>query len=102
LGSEGSFGGGPAPGLINWNEEVLCLYHASTGNIVYAYAAGATPARGLSVQDTVPIKEAVKNLPDQHWILQTEHNLEKGLSGEPLLKRLEDEDASGKSLALSL
>lgn len=31
IGSEGSFGGGPFPGLLNWDHELLLLHDAQTG-----------------------------------------------------------------------
>ena len=44
LGSEGSFGGGPYPGLMNWDEEVICFYDKRTGIAIYVSGSG-DPAR---------------------------------------------------------
>jgi hypothetical protein len=93
LGSEGSFGGGPAPGMINWNDELLCLYQASTGITIYAHAAGPTSVQELTLDGRVPLKQKLLGFPNQLWILRTENNLEeileKGLCAEKLLDRLE-------------
>jgi hypothetical protein len=89
LGSEGSFGGGPVPGMINWNDELLCLYQASTGTVIYAHAAGPTSVQELTVGDSESLQQQLLKLPDQRWILKTDQYIEKGLSAEYLLDRLE-------------
>ena len=97
LGSEGSFGGGPAPGMINWNDELLCLYQASTGIAIYAHAAGPTSIQDLTLNGRVPIKQKLLLYPKQLWILCSEKgvqegvqkHIQKGLSAEQLLDSLE-------------
>jgi Zn finger protein HypA/HybF involved in hydrogenase expression len=104
LGSEGSFGGGPAPGMINWNDELLCLYQASTGITVYAHAAGPTSVQELTMDDGVPKKVPLRQklllLPKQRWILRTEQRIQKGLSAEQLLTCLEPLVSSTQKLTI--
>jgi hypothetical protein len=100
LGSEGSFGGGPAPGLINWNDEILCLYQASTGITIYAHAAGPTAVNDLTLEGRVPFKQKLLKLPGQHWILRTEQGVEKGLSAQQLQERLGQIDCSSAKLKM--
>jgi hypothetical protein len=93
LGSEGSFGGGPAPGMINWNDELLCLHQASTGITVYAHAAGPTSVQELALNGRVPLERKLLLLPKQLWILRSkdggQNHLQKGLTAEQLLDCLE-------------
>lgn len=93
LGSEGSFGGGPAPGMINWNDELLCLYQASTGVTIYAHAAGPTTAQELALNTRVPLKQKLLSLPDQRWILRSKLGIEKGLSAQALVARVQQIDS---------
>ena len=100
VGSEGSFGGGPAPGMINWNDELLCLHQASTGITIYAHAAGPTSVQELTLDGKVPLKQKLLGLPDQLWILRTEKSIEKGLSAEQLLDSLKHIDSSSKKIKI--
>ena len=112
LGSEGSFGGGPAPGMINWNDELLCLYQASTGMVIYAHAAGPTPVQDLTLDGRVPLEQKLLRLPNQRWILRSEHNIEegvengvdkrveKGLSAKQLLDSLEQIESSSRKVKI--
>lgn len=100
LGSEGSFGGGPAPGLINWNDEVLCLYQASTGITIYAHAAGPIAVNELTLDGRVPFKQKLLRTPGQHWILRTQQSIEKGLSAQQLQDRLEQVDCSSQKVKI--
>ncbi len=100
LGSEGSFGGGPAPGMINWNDELLCLYQASTDIAIYAHAAGATSVQELTLDGRVPLKQKLLGLPNQLWILRSEQPIEKGLSAKQLLDRLEQIGSSSQKVKI--
>jgi hypothetical protein len=104
LGSEGSFGGGPAPGMINWNDELLCLYQASTGITIYAHAAGPTSVQELTLDGRVPLKQKLLGLPNQLWILRFEENsvktAEKGLSAEKLLDRIQQLESASTTLKI--
>jgi Zn finger protein HypA/HybF involved in hydrogenase expression len=82
LGSEGSFGGGPAAGLINWNEEILCLYQRSTGLTVYAHASGPSAVAPLDLNQ--PLTEQLPQWPGQHWIAKHSQGIEKGLNAQQL------------------
>ena len=104
LGSEGSFGGGPAPGMINWNDELLCLYQASTGIAIYAHAAGPTSIQDLTLNGRVPIKQKLLLYPKQLWILRSEKgvqkHIQKGLSAEQLLDHLEKITVSSQKVTI--
>jgi hypothetical protein len=100
LGSEGSFGGGPAPGLINWNDEVLCLYQVSTGITIYAHASGPSSVNELTLDGPVPLKQKLLRLPDQLWMLRLKHGIEKGLSAEQVLTRVQQIDPSSQKLKI--
>ena len=104
LGSEGSFGGGPAPGMINWNDELLCLYQTSTGITIYAHAAGPTSVQELTLNGKLPLKQKLLLLPKQLWILRYEEGIQKyiqkGLSAEQLLDRLEHFVSSSQKLKI--
>ena len=83
LGSEGSFGGGPAPGLINWNQEVLCLYQRSTGLTIYANAAGPTSLQAYAGQGA--LADYLGQYPDQRWIISHSGVIEKGLAADAVV-----------------
>jgi hypothetical protein len=104
LGSEGSFGGGPAPGMINWNDELLCLYQASTGITIYAHAAGPTSVQDLILNGRLPLKQKLLLLPKQLWILRSEEgtqkHIQKGLSAEQLLDNLEQIDSTSQKVKI--
>lgn len=85
LGSEGSFGGGPYPGLMNWNEEILCLYHRDTQNVIYAYASGPTLVNAINASTLSDLENALEKYPNQHWMLTFEDQLYKGLSAQHVL-----------------
>lgn len=91
MGSEGSFGGGPMPGIVNWNEEILCFYQASTERTIFAKAANATHVQNLDADSYDDLRLALKEHPGQHWILREDQQLLKGLSEDDLLK-LHSED----------
>jgi hypothetical protein len=97
LGSEGSFGGGPIPGLINWNDEILCLYQQSTEFTVYASASGASSLHKFALDDHALVKKRLFEFPGQHWILRSGQRIEKGLTSSQLLDSLQ---ASRTSLDL--
>jgi hypothetical protein len=88
LGSEGSFGGGPMPGLMNWNEEILCLYQASTTCAIYALASGPTHLDWFSSDELPDIAQRLEQFVGQHWILRVDNCIEKGLTASEILRRL--------------
>ncbi|MCE2593806.1 hypothetical protein K6Y31_03150 [Motilimonas cestriensis] len=92
LGSEGSFGGGPAPGLINWNQEVLCLYQHSTGLSVYAKASGPTSLQGFHGQDG--LLEHLNQYPKQRWIMRRFEQIDKGLSADEIFELWQSHEAN--------
>lgn len=90
LGSEGSFGGGPLAGIVNWNEEVLCLYRDSTGQAVYARASGSTGIQNIKATMLEDLLDKCGQFPGQRWILRSDQQLLKGLRTEQLASVLEE------------
>lgn len=85
IGSEGSFGGGPLAGIINWNEEIVCLYQKQPELIVYGIAAGPTALCGFKVSSLDELKRQVLDFPQQRWLIQTDVQLIKGLSSQDVI-----------------
>lgn len=80
LGSEGSFGGGPMPGFMNWNSEILCFYQKPSETIIYAFAEGPTPVNNLEANSLAEFQAKSNKLPGQHWILRGDKDIRKGLN----------------------
>lgn len=88
LGSEGSFGGGPMPGLLNWDEELLLWLDSQTGQEIVAVAAGPIPLSALSSRDPVAFAAHISQQdPAQGWILRYQGGLVKGLIGYNALQQ---------------
>lgn len=85
LGSEGSFGGGPMPGLVNWNEEILCLFDSQTQRAVYAIASGPTKVNDLQVASPEQLQQELEHFPDQAWIWRAPEKLHKAMTARRLL-----------------
>lgn len=82
LGSEGSFGGGPLPGLLNWDDELLCLYEAGSGQFIIAHAAGPIPLSAIETDEVAQLRAHIEQQDSQQgWICSTENLLLKGLVG---------------------
>jgi hypothetical protein len=83
LGSEGSFGGGPMPGLLNWDDELLVWHDASNGFDILARAAGPVMLAPIEVESLEALQQQFRGYdPQQAWIMRTQDNLIKGLYGE--------------------
>lgn len=82
IGSEGSFGGGPFPGLMNWDEEILVLFDTNTGQKIVATASGPVTISNITIASLNELKDALNNHDEsQGWILKTDDNIQKGLVG---------------------
>lgn len=80
LGSEGSFGGGPLPGLLNWDHEILVWLDTTTGQQVVAQAAGAVRVAPVSFHSLDSLSQQLAGAPvGQGWMLQLDNQLYKGL-----------------------
>lgn len=90
LGSEGSFGGGPMPGLVNWNEEVLCLYDNVSSAHIFARAAGPTDVEPVELSGLSDIAKVIQQWPGQAWILRAADQLFKGIAGDNLEQVIRD------------
>lgn len=86
IGSEGSFGGGILPGLINWDEEILCMLNAKTGQAIYAVASMPVDIAPINISAGKAECECLSNMPGQHWIIRLEDGILKGLSHENVLQ----------------
>lgn len=85
LGSEGSFGGGPMPGLVNWDQEILALVDRDSGQQIIASAAGPVGVGAIVVQNEAGLRIALsQDTPGQARILQ--------LAGGQFRKGLTDAD----------
>lgn len=82
IGSEGSFGGGPMPGLMNWDDEILVLYDALNDFEIVSLAQGPVKASDFSMTSLSVLKKHLDSFDkDQAWILKTDSALVKGLKG---------------------
>lgn len=83
LGSEGSFGGGPYPGLINWNTELLCLFDQKTDSAIYAIASGPIHTASLKLDKGISVESVRQSLSEfcgQKWVLTHESQIYKSLT----------------------
>ncbi|BDX04783.1 DUF6671 family protein [Planctobacterium marinum] len=94
LGSEGSFGGGPMPGFMNWNEEILCFYDNEQGVAVYALANGPCKINNLKAQAPRDLAAQLKNFPQQAWLWHTPEKIHKRLFAEQLLTMADSNELS--------
>ena len=93
LGSEGSFGNGPYPGIVNWNDEILCFYERATGQAIYATASGPFAISSIQVDSETCRDTLLKKLnhfQSQRWLLKFDEQVLKGLSSETLIETLAD------------
>ena len=89
LGSEGSFGGGPMPGLVNWDDEVLLLYDARRDLEIAAHASGAVGLGNISSSNFQELCAGIDRFPaEQAWILRRPDRIHKGILGKEALRRL--------------
>lgn len=82
LGSEGSFGGGPMAGLVNWDEELLVLWDRQSGQEIVARAAGpvrVAPVTWVSEQRLA--QQLAAHGDEQGWIVRHPGGVSKGLRG---------------------
>ncbi|WP_066961687.1 DUF6671 family protein [Microbulbifer sp. Q7] len=89
LGSEGSFGGGPMPGLVNWDEELLVFYDAKQDLEITAHAAGTVGLGPISSSSWQELSDWVGRFPpEQAWILRLSDRLYKGLTGNASMQKI--------------
>jgi hypothetical protein len=87
LGSEGSFGGGPYPGLVNWNTELLCLYDQKKDSAIYAVASGPFSITKLELAQSSTlssIENSMSRFAGQKWLLKHNSKVFKGLTPDEL------------------
>lgn len=80
LGSEGSFGGGPYPGILPWQQELVALFNRNTGQCVVGMAAGPSPLSMQQINDEDALALLLSRYPGQGWIIRTDDNVEKALT----------------------
>ena len=85
LGSEGSFGGGPYPGFVNWNHELLCWYDSQTDQAFYAFAEGPTSLEPVTIENESDVTALSLTFANQRWLLQVEDKVLKGLDSSAIL-----------------
>jgi ribosomal protein S27AE len=83
LGSEGSFGGGPMPGLVNWDQELLVLWDHSRGQEIVAHAAGPVGVATIALASMADLEHKLARFDAaQAWVLRHPGGLIKGLLGQ--------------------
>lgn len=86
LGSEGSFGGGPMPGLVGWDQELLVLVDLKRDLEIVASAEGPFETNEWQASDVDSLRAGLSERdPRQGWLLQADGYLAKGLLGEDAL-----------------
>ncbi|WP_371187800.1 DUF6671 family protein [Thalassotalea maritima] len=96
LGSEGSFGKGPFPGMNNWNSELLVLHDATTGIDIVANAEGPVFLPKYVGSDLQALEQTFKQGDKQQaWILSFADTIIKGLtSWQQIIAHLPDDYSS--------
>ena len=80
LGSEGSFGGGPMAGFVNWDEELLLLWDRRSGQEVVARAAGPVRVAAFTWESEAQLVAQLAPFPSaQGWIIRHPAGVSKGL-----------------------
>lgn len=80
LGSEGSFGGGPMPGFVNWDEEILVMYDKQTDFEIVAYVQGPIKVGDFTPLSIEQLRNQLKKFDaNQGWMVSTDTLLAKGL-----------------------
>lgn len=92
LGSEGSFGGGPLAGLMNWDEELLVLVDLEHDLEITAVSSGPVQLSEFAPHSVADVQRQLAPFPaDQGWILKLPNQISKGLVGpEQVAAQLED------------
>ncbi|NVJ60519.1 MAG: hypothetical protein HWE27_09015 [Gammaproteobacteria bacterium] len=85
LGSEGSFGGGPLPGIVNWNTEHLVLHHAPSQLEIIAKYETSVAIRAIDPAKLESINALESELAhydsNQGWIIKSPKAVLKGIVG---------------------
>ncbi len=82
LGSEGSFGGGPMAGVVNWDEELLLLWNRRSGQEIVARAAGPVRVAAFTWESEAQLLTQLTPFTDaQGWIIRHPAGVSKGLCG---------------------
>ncbi|MFN3163213.1 MAG: DUF6671 family protein [Pseudohongiellaceae bacterium] len=92
LGSEGSFGGGPLAGLMNWDEELLVLVDIEHDLEITAVSSGPVQLSEFAPHSVADVQRQLAPFPaDQGWILKLPNQISKGLVGpEQVAAQLDD------------
>ena len=89
LGSEGSFGGGPMPGLVSWDEEILLLHDTVSKQDIVAVASGPVPLMMLQFIDMDGFERLwAQQMLGQGWMLQREQTWFKGLTEPAQIRKV--------------
>ena len=88
MGSEGSFGGGPLPGIVNWNTELLVLFHAPSNRAVVAQHQTSVAVRAINKIDLDTLEHELASFDQkQGWIVKSPKSLHKGILGPAAVKQ---------------
>jgi len=87
LGSEGSFGGGPAPGLVNWDHELLVLWDRSRSREIVAHAAGPVGVASIAPESVADLDNELARFDSaQAWLIRHPGGVIKGLLGRDSIR----------------
>ncbi|TQV73121.1 hypothetical protein FLL45_16845 [Aliikangiella marina] len=80
IGSEGSFGGGPYPGLVNWDTEIIVLYDSRWDKEITAVVSGPFSVGKIKTESLEDLKKQIANHSSQQaWIFRGPEKNHKGL-----------------------
>ncbi len=86
LGSEGSFGGGPMPGLVNWDTELLVLWDSTAAREIVAHAAGPVGVSTIALESMAGLAQELARFdPAQAWLIRHPGGVIKGLCGADVI-----------------
>ncbi|WP_448567394.1 DUF6671 family protein [Thalassotalea ganghwensis] len=86
LGSEGSFGGGPLAGLMNWDTEILVLHDAKRNLDIVATESGPVNLTSFNGDNVNQLKTMLSQVDEnQAWIVKVGDKIIKGIATVELL-----------------
>ncbi|WP_152086508.1 DUF6671 family protein [Pseudoalteromonas sp. A25] len=88
LGSEGSFGGGPYPGIVQWDDEILVLHDSDANEDIVSIASGPVPLRSVEFKHIDQLSETLWQTPTQGWMLNINNAWFKGITTQQQLKTI--------------
>lgn len=86
LGSEGSFGGGPLPGIMDWDTELIVLHDARQNIDIVANVSGPVSLQSFQGDDVSALSAALSGAEEgQAWIVKVDGHTIKGVANLDML-----------------